>query len=88
LKDAQVSVAHWNVELEPARWLTDCKIMPGDHAVLVVPRSLAAPVGIPTAKIVVQVTSIEIGLDADGAFDVKAVVMEQPNVALPNLIGV
>ena len=83
LADASVSVAHWNVELEPARWLTDCKIMPGDHCVLVVPRTLAAPVGIPTPKIVVQVTSIQLGIDADGGFDVKAVVMEQPNVSLP-----
>ena len=89
LKDAGISVAHWNLELEPSRWLTDTKIMPGDHAVLVVPRSLASPVGEPTPLIAVQVTQVSINFTDAGGLSVKAVVMEQPGVALPaNLIGV
>lgn len=83
LKQTQVSVAHWNVEIEPSRWLTDTKIMPGDWCVLVVPRSLAAPLGAPTPLVVVLVTQVAIGIDADGAFDVKVVVEEHPEIAVP-----
>lgn len=83
LAQAGVVVAHWNLTLEPSRWLTDTKIMPGDFAVLVVPRSLAAPIGAPTPLVTVQVTQISIGFDANGGFEVKAIVMEHPEVPLP-----
>jgi hypothetical protein len=84
LSDVHTVVAHWNVTLESSRWLTDTKIMPGDFCVLVVPRSLAAPIGVATPRIVVQVTQVQIGFDADGKFEVKAVVMEHPEVPLPS----
>lgn len=83
LVESSMVVAHWNIDLEPARWMGDTRIMPGDHAVLVVPRSLAAPIGEPTPLITVLVTQVSVTFDADGGLDVKAVVMEQPNVAVP-----
>ena len=83
LHDSGITVAHWNVEMEPSRWLTDSRIMPGDHCTLVVPRSLAAPIGAPTERIAVQVTQISVNIDDAGGLGVKAVVQEQPGVALP-----
>lgn len=80
LSAALLSVAHWNIDIEPSRWVTDSQIMPGDHAVLVVPRSLAAPLGQPTPLIAVLVTQVVINFTDSGAFEVKAVVMEQPHI--------
>lgn len=88
LAQAGLVVAHWNLTLEPSRWLTDTKIMPGDWAVLVVPRSLAAPIGAPTSQVTVQVTQVAIGFDANGRFEVKCVVMEHPEVPLPTSLDV
>jgi len=83
LETSQTPVAHWNVTMEAARWCTDSKIMPGTFAVLAIPRSLAAPLGEPTPSIVVLVTSVSVNYDEDGALNVKAVVMERPDIPLP-----
>lgn len=83
LKDSTLTVAHWNIDMEPARWMSDTRIMPGDYAVLVVPRSLAAPIGAPTQLITVRVTQVSVSFDADGGLEVKAVVMEMPSVPVP-----
>jgi len=87
LAETSNPAAHWNVEVEPARWVSDSRIMPGDHAVLVVPRSLAQPVGEPVPRIAVMVTQVSVTFDDDGAFAVKAVVQERPGIPLPDLGG-
>ena len=84
LKESSVPVAHWNLDLEPSRWVSDTPIMPGDHCVLVVPRSLAAPLGQPTPKITVTVMQVSVNFDADGALEVKCVVQEQPDIPVPS----
>lgn len=76
-------VAHWNVELEPSRWLTDSRLLPGMFAVLIVPRTLAAPIGQAASSIVVFVTQVSITFDEDGALMVKAVVEERPDLPVP-----
>lgn len=83
LKQSNIPVAHWNLELEPGRWINDARIMPGMFAVLVVPPTLAAPIGTPTNAIVVFVTQLSVNYDEDGQVTVKAVVMERPDKALP-----
>jgi hypothetical protein len=90
LEASQTPVAHWNVEMEPARWVTDSKVMPGMFAVLAIPRSLAAPLGEPTPSIVVFVTQVSVNYDEDGGLNVKAQVFERPDIPLPitELIGV
>jgi hypothetical protein len=79
--------AHWNVEIEGSRWLTDTRLMPGMFAVLVVPRTLAAPVGPPADTVIVFCTQLSVNFDEDGALNVKAVVEERPYITAP-LIGV
>lgn len=83
LPTAMQQLAHWNVDMTAERWITDSRLMPGDFAVLVVPRSLAAPIGAPAARVAVQVTSTVINFTGDGDFDVKLVVSETVR-ALPN----
>lgn len=84
LEVSRTPVAHWNIEMEPARWVADSRIMPGDFAVLVVPRTLASPVGEPTPSIVVLVTQVSINFTEDGAFTVNIVVMERPDIPVPS----
>jgi hypothetical protein len=84
LNTSHVSVAHWNLEMVPSRWLTDTKIMPGDHCILVVPRSLAAPIGVASPSIVVQITQVLIQVDASGSVSVKAIAMEHPEIPVPS----
>ena len=84
LHDAGITVAHWNLEMNPARWLTDSRIMPGDHAVLVVPRSLIAPIGEPTPTIAVMCTQVSANFNDAGGLSVTIVVQEQPTVELPS----
>jgi hypothetical protein len=79
-----VPVAHWNVQMEPGRWVTDSKITPGMFAVLIVPRTLAAPIGPPAEKIVVMVTQLSVNFDENGSMEVKVVVMERPDLAVPS----
>lgn len=90
LKASRTPAAHWNLTMEPARWVADSRIMPGTFAVLVIPRTLAYPVGEPTPSIVVMVTQVSINFDEDGALSVSAQVMERPDIPLPTaqLIGV
>lgn len=75
---------HWNLTMEPARWVGDSRIMPGDHAVLVVPRSLAAPVGQPTPTVAVLITSVQVTFDDKGSLEVTAVAEERPNIPVPS----
>lgn len=86
LEQTQQNIAHWNVEIEPSRWVSDCRIMPGDHAVLVVPRSLAAPLGEPTPLVAVRCTQLSINYDADGSFSTNIVVNEVPEIPLPTMM--
>lgn len=94
LSVSNVPVAHWNIEMEPARWVTDSKIKPGMFAVLVIPRTLAAPIGPPAVQVVVFVSTISVSYDEDGKLEVKAVAMERPDIPVPTttivngLIGV
>ena len=84
LIQSNTPVAHWNLNLMAERWINDTRLMPGTFAVLVVPRTLAAPVGEPTAKIVVLCTQLSVHFDEDGALEIKAVVMERPDIAVPS----
>ncbi|MET0578773.1 MAG: hypothetical protein ABW122_08945 [Ilumatobacteraceae bacterium] len=89
LEQSYTPVAHWNIEMEAARWVADSRIMPGTFCVLVVPRSLAAPVGEPAERIVVLVTQLSVNFDEDGGLNINSVVMERPDIPLPiSVIGV
>jgi hypothetical protein len=84
LEQSRTPVAHWNLEMSPGRWVADSRIMPGTLATLVVPRSLAAPIGVATPSITVLVTQVSVTFDEDGALEVKAVVIERPDIAVPS----
>ena len=45
---------------------------------------LAAPIGQPAEKIVVFVTQLSVNFDEDGAMEIKAVVMERPDLPVPS----
>lgn len=77
-------VAHWNLTLMAERWINDLRLMPGTFAVLVIPRTLAAPLGQAAERIVVLCTQLSVNFDEDGALEVKAVVMERPDIAVPS----
>lgn len=83
LTESMQQLSHWSVEMTPERWVTDSRLMPGDFAVLLVPRTLAAPVGSPSPRVAVQVTSTVINFTGDGDFNVKLTVVERLR-ALPN----
>jgi hypothetical protein len=83
LAEGRRPATHWNVEMEPARWISDSRIMPGDFAVLTVPRSLAAPIGTPVRAVVVQVHQVSVSFDENGALGIKAIVHERPDRPLP-----
>ena len=83
LPGAMRQLSHWNIDMTPERWITDSRLMPGDFAVMVVPPSLAGPVGAPAARVAVQVTSTVINFTSDGDFNVKLVANESPR-ALPS----
>lgn len=85
LLQSNTPVAHWNIEMEASRWIADSRVWPGTFARLVVPRSLAAPIGEPTPSIVVLVTQLSVNFDEDGALTVKAIVMERPDLTPPEL---
>lgn len=82
LLEANTPLTHWNIEMKPERWAFDSRLGVGDFAVLVVPPSLAGPVGAPAEKIAVQVTSMAVQFTADGELNVRLVAMER-DVALP-----
>jgi hypothetical protein len=86
LNASSIPVAHWNIEMEPSRWVSDSKIMPGMFAILVIPRTLAAPIGPPADKIVVYVTQVSVSYDENGSFEVKAVAMERPDLPVPTVV--
>lgn len=81
---SRIPVAHWNLDIEPSRWLGDSKLMPGMFAVLVIPTSLAAPLGAPADKIVVFVSQLSVNFDEDGSLTVKVVVNERPDIPIPS----
>lgn len=83
LAESMQMLSHWNIDMNAERWVTDSRLMPGDFAVLVVPRSLAAPIGVPTDRVAVQVTSTVINFTGDGDFNVKLVASERDR-ALPS----
>lgn len=81
LTASSVSATHWNVSMDSYRWVTDSKIMPGMFAVLIIPRTLAAPIGPPADQVVVFVTQVSVNFNEDGSLEVKAVVMERPDLS-------
>jgi hypothetical protein len=82
LQEVNTPFAAWKCVLEPARWITDTHLLPGDMAVLVVPATTAAPIGDAQGKVVVQVTETVVSFDADGALSVTIACIER-SVAVP-----
>ena len=80
---AMQQLSYWNIQMDPERWIADSRLMPGDFAVMIVPRSLAGPVGVPAQRVAVQVTSTVINFTDDGDFNVKLVAAES-NRPLPD----
>lgn len=71
---------HWNIELEPERWVSDSMLLPGMRAILVVPPDLVAPVGEPRPLLSVQVTSVSVNFTNHGKLAINAVVQERSPV--------
>lgn len=68
--------ATWTVEMNPGRWLTDSRYMPGDYAALQVPGNTADPVGTPATLVDVQVQEVTVTVDANGGLNVALVAEE------------
>lgn len=71
-------VATWSVEVEPGRYLTDAPFSPGDLVTIVVPETVAAPIGNPGFSVTGQVMNLALAFSADGALSVKMEVVETP----------
>jgi hypothetical protein len=76
LLTANSPLTHWNITMEPSRWVYDSRLMPGDFAVLAVPPLLAAPIGTPATRIVIRVTGVVVNFDNNGSLEVKLVASE------------
>lgn len=73
-------VATWSCEIEPSRYLTDAPFSPGDLVTIVVPETVAAPIGNPGFSVTGQVMNLALGFSADGALSVSMEVVETPGV--------
>lgn len=56
----------WTATIDSTRWLTDFPIVPFDVVEIVVPRDTAAPVGVPTDRVLAQVDTISFSVTKDG----------------------
>lgn len=74
--------AVWTAEVEPYRWQTDARYMPGDFVLLLVPRSTAAPIGAPNRAVEIQIIESQIGLTSAGATTVRVTGVEVAAVDL------
>lgn len=73
-------VAVWSCEIEPSRYLTDAPFAPGDLVSIVVPETVAAPIGNPGFSVTGQVMNLSLGFTADGELSVSMEVVETPGV--------
>lgn len=71
-------IATWSCEIEPARYLSDLALLPGDYVQIVVPPSVVAPIDDPGFSVGGQVMSLSLSIDADGAVGVSAECIEVP----------
>ena len=69
-------VATWSCEIEASRYLTDAPFSPGDLVTVVVPETVAAPIGNPGFSVTGQVMNLALGFTADGALSVSMEVIE------------
>ena len=69
-------VATWTCEVEASRYLTDAPFSPGDLVTVVVPETVAAPIGNPGFSVTGQVMNLTLGFTADGALSVSMEVIE------------
>lgn len=69
-------LAQWSCEIEPGRFLTDADYRVGDRVTIVVPETVAAPIGNPGFSTTGQVMSTSLSYSADGALDVSMEVIE------------
>jgi hypothetical protein len=70
-------LSRWNVTYITEHWVGAARIIPGDKATLVVPRTLAGPID-PPITVRVECVSLSLQFDGDGGMEVKAVVEELP----------
>lgn len=76
LAAAQTPPATWQAEIEPDRWISDAKYMPGDYLTALTPPTLAAPVGQPPLAYRLQVIEVQASYTADGALSVSLSAVE------------
>lgn len=68
--------ATWKADLEPTHWASEATYMPGEFVVLVVPQTLAAPIGTPAEAVLAQVIEVTASYTADGALGLAAALIE------------
>lgn len=62
--------ATWDVQMDPERWVTDSKYLPGMYVEVVNPPDTVAPIGAPPRSSIVQVVEVAGSLTADGALTI------------------
>lgn len=75
-------VATWSCDIEPSRYLTDAAFSPGDLVTVVVPATVAAPIGNPGFSVTGQVMNVALSFTGDGELSVGLEVIETPGVLL------
>ena len=78
-------LAQWSCDVEPSRYLTDCYFEPGDLVQVVVPATVAAPIGVPGFSEWGQVMSVSAVFTGDGDLSVSMEVIEVPDSVLSAL---
>jgi hypothetical protein len=76
--------ATWTAEIEPDRWVTDAKFMPGEYVIALTPQTLAAPIGAPPLAYKLQVIETSVTYTADGDL---AVSLSAAEISTFNLIA-
>lgn len=66
----------WSCDIDAARYLTDAAFAPGDRVTVVVPATVAAPIGNPGFSVTGQVMTVSLSFTADGALTVSMEVIE------------
>lgn len=71
-------LATWACDIEPARYLLDANYQIGEFVDVVVPPTVAAPIGNPGFSVTTQIMNVGVSLTADGEASVEVEAIEVP----------
>lgn len=76
VESLRTPLAQWSAQIEPERYLLDSEFSPGDFVTIVVPATVAAPIGNPGFSVPAQVLNVSLNIDADGGTAVSMELIE------------